>query len=135
MSMLSAFIGTMGGARIVIQGQTISDDTISPTNASAALRISSDGTYSKITASGGTTSFGAWVLPAGAASSFEYQATILSGSLTSGTVGSWVSGTQTWTLQQTSLGSSACSLQIEIRWAVSGAVVSTKTFDIAASKN
>lgn len=60
---------------------------------------------------------GDWVLPNGSANLYEVRATLVSGSLSSGTTGTWLplSSTQTWTRTQSTVGSSSVVLTIEIR--------------------
>lgn len=137
MSLIGAVAATMGGPRVAISDLSVSDTTISPTNASAAYQLTSSGVINRVTVSGGTVAAGQWIMPASAAGSvYEVRATETSGTVSSGTVGSWLplGTTRTWTLAQTSVGVSTCVLTIEIRMASSGAVLDTATVTLEATK-
>lgn len=127
------FLAALGGPKLVIAGQTIQDIAIGGSNASATLNIFGTGTYSGAT-SAGTTNYGNWVTPSGAAALFEYQATQLSGTVSTGTVGSWVTGSQEWTVVRTTNGTKLCSLQIEIRRVGTTTTLKTVTFAFEATK-
>lgn len=137
--MLSLFASTLGiRIPVVSIGDVSVDDvTISPTNASSTYRLESSGAVSKTTASGGTTSLGDWISPTSAAgANYEVRATVNSGSLSSGTTGSWtaLSSNQLWVRQQTSIGTSSCNLTIEIRHATTLVVLNTASITLNAEK-
>ena len=138
MSLIGAVAAAMGGyARVSISDENISDSTFSPANSSASYQLTSSGAINSITASGGTTSLGNWITPTSAAgANYEVRATEDSGSVTSGTIGSWetLDTTHTWTLTRTAVGSANCTLTIEIRLASSGAVLDTATITLEANK-
>ena len=123
--------------RITISDLSVDDVTISPTNASATYQLTSAGVINQITNSGGTTSPGNWISPVAAAGgNYEVRATVNSGSLTSGTTGSWtaLSSTQSWVRQQNSIGTSSCNLTIEIRHATSLVVLDTASITLNAER-
>lgn len=128
-------VGSMGVPRVIIAGQTISDTTLSPANASATLFIFNDGSYKGITVTDGDIPYGSWVKPEGAAALFELKATELIGTVSAGTVGSWVSPSAFWTVDKASLGTKECSLQIEMRFIGSTNIVSDETFLLSATKD
>lgn len=135
--MLAMFASTLSGPRVSIANLGVSDVTISPTNASATYQLTNAGVINRITNSGGTTSPGNWIFPASAAgANYEVRATVNSGSLTSGTTGAWtaLSSSQSWTLQQTSVGAVSCNITIEIRHATSLAVLDTASITLEAEK-
>ncbi len=123
--------------RITISDLSVDDVTISPTNASATYQLTSAGVINQITNSGGTTSPGNWISPVSAAGgNYEVRATVNSGSLTSGTTGSWtaLSSSQSWVRQQTSIGTSSCNLTIEIRHATTLVVLDTASITLNAER-
>ena len=137
MSLIGAIAATMGGARVAISNADVADSTTSPTNASATYRLTSAGVVSKTTVADGTTTLGNWITPTSAAgANYEVRATEDSGSVTSGTIGSWetLDTTRTWTLIRTAVGTANCTLSIEIRLASSGAVLDTATITLEANK-
>lgn len=137
MSLIAAIAATMGGARVAISDADVADSTTSPTNASATYRLTNAGVVSKTTVADGTTALGNWIAPTSAAgANYEVRATELSGSVTSGTIGSWeaLDTTRTWTLTRTAVGTANCTLTIEIRLASSGAVLDTATITLEANK-
>ena len=66
---------------------------------------------------------------------YDCRATMISGTLTSGTVGSWLNlaSTRTWTLQRSTNGSINASFTLEIRRASDGTVLDTATISMQAS--
>lgn len=141
MSLIGAVAGTMAGARVSLSPTyTVSDLTISPTNASASFSLENDGDVARITVTtggGGTVDVGDWITPRSAAgAAYEARATVNSGSLSSGTTGSWLalSSTRTWTLNQTSVGTTTCELTVEIRRASTGEVLDSTIVTLEAEK-
>jgi hypothetical protein len=67
------------------------------------------------------------------ASNYEIRATILTGTFTSGTVGSWVPFSQSWTVSRSSLGRKACTALFEIRSAAGGPAITNKTITLRAT--
>ena len=139
---LLAHAAVMGGPRITLEPTyTVTDITVSPTNASAQFQLQSDGDVARITVTtggGGTVDVGDWITPISAAgANYEVRATVNSGSLTSGTTGSWLalSSTRTWTLTQTTVASSACELLIEIRNTSTTIVMDSSTVTLQAEKS
>ena len=78
-----------------------------------------------------------WLL-VGSAASFEARATVTSGSLTSGTTGSWLNlgTTRTWTRNDTTFDAvpTECVMTVEIRHATTLVVHATATITLSASK-
>ena len=122
--------------RVSISDLFVGDVRISPVNASAGYSLTSTGDVVRVTSSGSTI-VAQWVVPTSAASAaYEVRASIVSGSVSAGTTGSWLSlgSTQTWTRTQTTIGSSTVVLTVEIRAASTGAVLSTATITLTAEK-
>ena len=134
---LTSPIGGAAQPRVSIGDEIIVDVTVAPTNASAGYSLTSAGVINEITVSGGTVSLGNWITPtvfAGAA--YEVRATEVSGTVSTGTVGSWLalSSTRTWTRARVVAGSDSVVLTIEIRLAASGAVLDSATVTLTAEK-
>ena len=138
MSLIGAVAATMGGPRVEISDYAVSDITPSPTNASAGYELTSAGVINQVTvAGGGAGVIGQWIVPASAAgSNYEVRAQETSGTVSTGTVGSWLSlgTTRTWSRAQTVNGTSTCELLIEIRLAASGVVLAAATITLEANK-
>ena len=123
-------VGFGGGGQgaVSITNQNLLDQQTTPTDTYAGYRLNTNGkaqtstgiaeSYSDVT--------GEW-LRSGSASAFECRATLNSGTLFSGTTGSWLALTSTrqWDVKYTSnlAGSSTADLTVEIR-RVGGTVVS-----------
>jgi hypothetical protein len=105
---------------------------------SASFTLESDGDIISATTPGGSVDEGDWLNPkASAPSLYEVRATVTSGSLSSGTAGSWLALTsnRTWTRLDSSAGDGAnvCVLTIEIRYN-GGAVLDTSTVTLTAER-
>lgn len=75
-----------------------------------------------------------WVSPTSAASNYEVFATLSSGSLTTGTTGSWLSlGTdRNWTCRQVGAGVTQASLSMQVRSIGTTTVLDTWTVNLSA---
>lgn len=80
----------------------------------------------------GTSDIGDWILPKTNFSAYEAKVTMISGSLTSGTSGSWLSlgTTRDWEFGAVGPGASV-SFTLEIRGAASTAVVASATITLS----
>jgi hypothetical protein len=117
--LIAAIAGTIGGARVSITNQGVSDVQPSPNPAFAGYRLTSSGEAQTDTNDTPSwTRVEDWIRPTSAApGSYEVRATLNSGTLTSGTTGSWLalSTTREWTVERTLNGISSANLTIEIR--------------------
>lgn len=124
-------------ATVTVSGEPVADSAVSPSGASASLVFRSDGTVDSVTNTNGTVQIDAstdWIIPNSAApGSYEVQATLNSGSLTSGTTGSWLALTsdRTWTVSRSGVGTSSANLTIEVRLGTT--VLDSGTYTIEAS--
>lgn len=118
---------------ISVTDQTISDFTGGARSASTGYRLTSGGqadglvnvTWSNLEQ---------WCTPTSAASDYEVLATLVTGSLSSGTTGSWLalSSTQTWT-RTASVGTSQfCSFTVQIRKTGTSTVLDSATINLEA---
>lgn len=75
---------------------------------------------------------GDWVIPNGNASLYEVRATLNSGTLSSGTTGSWLAltSTRTWTVTRSVIGVSTANLTIEIRRIGGTTILATAPVDM-----
>ena len=125
---LSLMVGSSGGPRVNLQGLDSTDNETDPADASASYSLTSAGLEDVVPGGSGT-----WLL-SGSASDYEVRATVVSGSVTSGTLNTWLGlgTTRTWTRTRTTVGSSAVTLQIEIRLAATGTVIATAQTTLTA---
>lgn len=131
---LNAFHGRNTGT----PGTVTLDATYAPTAAgsgvqSASFSLESDG---DIAING--SDVGDWLSPKSAAPSlYEVRATVVSGSVSSGTTGSWLAltSTRTWTRLDSDNNGSAqeCVLTIEVRYN-GGAVLDSSTVTLTANR-
>jgi hypothetical protein len=113
--LIAAIAGTIGGARVSITNQGVSDVQPTPGTAFAGYRLTTTGKVQ--TSAGSYADVEDWITPTSAASgAYEVKATLNSGALTTGTTGSWLalSSTREWTVE-TSIGVVDANLTIEIR--------------------
>lgn len=119
-------------AKIAITNQTIADANIG--GASATYSLTAAGLVQQITTSGGTSTLESWASGSFSASSYEAVVTLVSGTLTSGTVGSAVNlstGPQ-WNVTQGGVGTKSCSFTIVIRYAGGGANITSASISLTA---
>lgn len=118
---------------VAISNQDIHDTTIGPT-AEAQYTLALSGAASSVTSGGGSVPISGEWLTSGSSSDFEVRATIVSGSVTSGTIGSWenLGTTRTWTRDRGAIGISTVVLTIEIRNATSMVVLDTAEITLTA---
>lgn len=142
MSLLTAIL--MGGANgtVTLSGESIEATAADPQNAIAALRINQDGTVDKVVNTVPTQLDAAtdWLVPNGfAPDDYEVRFTNLVGDApgAGGTAeDEWVplsAGNFSVTLTQASVGSKACSFDIEIRRGSSGAALDSGSYSLSAT--
>jgi hypothetical protein len=101
---------------------------------SASYSLESDGDIVSVSSLLGSIDQGDWISPkALAPSDYEVRASIVSGSLTSGTTGSWLALTsnRTWTVSRDTVGTSTCVFTVEIRKG-SGSTLASATITLEA---
>jgi hypothetical protein len=135
MSILLAAFGAIGGDRISLSGVAVS--SVGAGTQTATYTLESDGDVMSATTDGGSVDAGDWIDPkANAPSDYEVQATLVSGTLSTGTTGSWLalSSNRSWTLQRVTVGvATQVTLTIEIRKG-SGAVLASATVTLDAER-
>lgn len=119
-----------GGGGVNIVGGTITHSVADPSDASTAYFLNSTGSEASLPA--GQVS-NTWLL-SGIASDYEVRATLTSGSLTSGTTGTWLSlGTsRSWTRDRNTAGVSQAVMTIEIRNATTLVVLDSASVTLTA---
>lgn len=105
------------------------DSQLSPTSATATLRFASNGTIQESSAGGAFSTIGNWYLPTttniGSTPGYWLYATLTSGTLTSGTTGSWIKldANRDYTCTRASTGMTAAYLSFQISSASGGTPV------------
>jgi len=97
---------------------------------SASISFDNDGQY--VRSDDGTGTYN-WFSPdsPGAGSPYEIRYTVTSGSVSTGTVNTWLTFPQTWTRTRATPGISTVGGTLEIRLAVGGAIQATGTLDMS----
>lgn len=130
------FYGT-SNTLISITNQTITGSATS--SAGAWYYLTSGGQVQGSIIFGGTSPFFIenWVTPTSAASNYEALVTVISGSLTGGTTGSYValSSTRSWYVQQVGNGTNTCIFTVQIRRVGTVTVLDTATITVTADVN
>lgn len=123
--------GSGGGGlgTISISDETVTDDDTSPASASAFYELQSDGNLLT------TTGSGSWLIGSTSGFLYECRATLTSGTLSSGTAGSWLalSSTRRWTVSRASLGSKNCTFTLEIGLAGANTALDTASITLSAT--
>lgn len=122
-------LGSSGVAAAVSITDQNFTDTQSPGPAECQYSLFATGIAYRTTLGGGAVAISGEWLVGGSASAFETRATINSGTLTSGTTGSWLGlGTnRVWVKEKVGAGSATVNLTIEIRRASDGVVLDSAT--------
>lgn len=127
------FYGTSG---VAVNFTDASVSSVSYSVVSARYRIDNDG-YVYVDEGSGYYAYENWVLPLSAGSNYEVYATLTSGTLTSGTTGSWVatSGDPAWVVTATTSPSTvAAALTFQVRAVGSATVLDTWTVNLSAER-
>lgn len=133
MSILLAAFAALGGEPLI----SLSNLTIGSSGAgsqSASYTLESDGDVVATTTLFGSSDQGDWIDPKAAApGTYEARVTVTSGSLSSGTTGTWLALTsnRTWTVTRDTVGTSTCVFTVEIRKG-SGSTLASATITLEA---
>jgi hypothetical protein len=134
---ISNFYGT---SAVVIEftDQSIADIAVVPDSALAGYEINSDG---RVYAINGTsfiaTEIEQWATPTSVANQYEVYATLMSGTLTFGSLNTWLSlgTTRDWYIEQVSSGSSFTTVSFQVRKIGTTTVLDTWTVDLDATRS
>ena len=136
--MLPCCMSGIAGAstvQITISNVTTTN-TRAGTAATAKYELQSDGDIYRSSANANPDVYvGDWIEPrASAGGGYECKVTINTGSLTTGTSGSWLalSSTRTWTIVQGSMGSGNVNFTVEIRQVGSSTTLDSAIIDLTA---
>lgn len=130
---LAAMAGTIRQDVISITNQTISDFSGGTRTATAGYQLNSNGqAQSQINAT--FSNLEQWCTPTSEAGNYEVFVGVLSGSLSSGTTGSWLalSTTRTWTCTATVGSSQICTIEVSIRRTGTTTTLDTATIELQA---
>lgn len=130
---LSILLAMGSGRGATLVNDNYEDIVPSPSNASVAFSTDSDGGVYGTQV--GVFGFQyTWRTGTGVSADYDVRATETSGTVSSGTVGSWLNlaTDQTWTKTRNTVGSSAVTLTVEIRDAATLAVLDTATVTLTA---
>ena len=108
-------------------------DEMSGGAANASITFNADGTY---TGAGSSSTSGNWYTPTtgGVGSAYEVRYTLSSGSVTTGTTGTWLAFPQSWSRNRLTPGFSDASGTLEIRLISSGVVQASTTLTLTAER-
>lgn len=120
--------GGGGGGGATLNDATYSDSVIDPDNASASVSVG--GASGQVSGTGGATY--TW-LNTGVYTDYQVRATVNSGSVSSGTTGSWLTPGQTWSRTRTVFGTSSVNLTLEIRRVSDSVVVASAVVSLEAT--
>ncbi len=128
---------TFLGVTITLPNDSVTDSTLAPTNAIANFILNSNGNRQKEVSGGSVTTVGAWIDPTSEAGNYEARGTVLSGSFTTGTFGTWLalSSSRTWGVTRSTNGTTTASMTLEIREASTGTVMATATISFSATRD
>lgn len=137
MSILKSFIATMGASPVVslLAATDASDQQSFPSSATASIELQNDGDIVGAGNLAGGGDQGDWIAPRSAAGgNYEARWTNTSGTLSSGTAGTWqaLSTTRQWAVSQTGVGTKTCTGTLEVRHAVNLSVLGSKSVTLTA---
>lgn len=136
---LELWVNDNGTARLIFEGVfvTLPNASVTYTGGSPAeFYLNSDG--NRYTRSSSTlTNRGEWLSVPAFVGNYECRATLISGTLTSGTTGAWqsLSTTRVWTRGTSAGNFQTCSFTIEIRKSATAEVVATATITLTADRS
>lgn len=121
-----------------LAGGSYTDSEVDPGLAICGIRLGTDGTATNVRLVLGNQAItGEWGRPitASIGSSYEARVTLTSGTLTTGTTGSWLalSSQRDWDVQRNTIGSKACTFTLEIRRVSDSVVVASASYTITAT--
>ena len=128
----------VGNSTAVVSLEQLANSTdlaADPADAESGVMLENDGDLIEVDLSGNIDR-GDWITPKSAAgNAYEARVTVNTGTLSTGTGGVWqaLGTTRSWTVQQTVIGTKTANITVEIRLAITGLVLATKTVDITAT--
>ncbi len=130
---VSKFYGTTAEL-VTITDEFITSTRVASGTAVSAYVLKATGDINQIVNTD-TTDIGDWITPKSSASNFECYATLSSGTLSSGTTGSWLALTseRSWTRNRSTTGTSTAVIVVEIRKVGTSTVLDTATITLEAN--
>lgn len=127
------FYGT-SAVVISVTDQTVQDATGGGSSANTEYRVAADGKVYSRTGSGSYTEIETWCTPTGEASNYEVLVTVTTGSLSSGTAGSWLALTsdRAWTRTAASGSNQLCIFTVALRRVGTGTTLDTAAITLEA---
>lgn len=115
---------------LLFGSESVSDDQTFPSSASATYTLNADGT---ITLTPGGSS-GRWLSLGGTAANYDYRATLVTGTLSSGTTGAWtnLASPASFNVVRSSLGAKTCQLTLEVGLAGEDTALRSATITLTA---
>jgi hypothetical protein len=137
MSILKSFIATMGVSPVVSLASAgdVTDQEFFPSSSTAYIELQNDGDIFGFGSIQGSGDQGDWITPRSAAGgNYEARWTNTSGTLSSGTAGTWeaLSTTRQWAVSRVGVGSKTCTGTLEIRRTAGGAVLDSTNVTLTA---
>jgi hypothetical protein len=139
MSGIMCAVAGGGGGSVILTDLTVSASAASPSNASAAISLGTDGQMSRTINASSVDIPGQWwnVAPqAGVGSLYEARFTETSGTVSSGTTGSYlaISTIRSWSVTRSTLGTKTCTGTLEIRRIGTATVLAAATITMSAEQ-
>lgn len=133
MTLPIAILRIKNGGNVVLRVDdgTYTKDVIDPADAIVSLTVANNGTLT-VAADGGTSY--AWIT-GGAPAAYEVRVTATSGSMSSGTMATWLalSTTRSWTVERTVIGTKTCIATVEIGLLGTATMLETGTITMSSS--
>lgn len=124
-----------GGPTFALANVNVNANSATPAHASAVYSLESDGDVQRFI-NGAGTDLGDWIIPKFGMSSYECRMDTISGSLTSGTVGTWLalSSTRNWQNLTSAVEARLFTGTISIRRAGTSLVLASATIQVNATE-
>ena len=129
--LLTAPVGGASGAVTLPASLSAESSIETPGTATASITLDEDGLYETSTEPGAGYP---WFTPdsAGVGADYQIRFAVTSGSVSSGTIDTWLSFPQTWTRARTLVGISTVSGTLEIRLTATGVVQDSCALSLSA---
>jgi hypothetical protein len=134
---LSPSVGLWGAQRDVVAlsaSYAANSAVVDPTDAVAQFQLQSDGDVAKTNTNNAIVDVGDWIAPIANAGNYECFATLDSGTLTSGTTGSWLALTssQIWSRNRMTIGTDVAQITVQIRRVGTTDILATSVVTLTA---
>jgi hypothetical protein len=129
--------GNSPGDVVSLENLTCDSDVVDPADATCVYRLENDGDVMSTNGNNSVVDRGDWIAPRVNMALFSARVTMISGTLSSGTTGSFLNlgTTREWQRNRTTIGSNACSFTVDIQRDSNSVIVASATIDMTASVN